>query len=139
MELLAFFAEYFGEAGWRLKRTQQKELYMVKKARQFIHDHFQKSIGLSDIAGSASLSPAYFSSLFHQETGETVVSHLQKVRIQAARQLLDDTQQTITEIALQTGFNNLTHFNRVFRKIAGCSPSEYRQTTRHANAAKCGS
>jgi AraC-like DNA-binding protein/ligand-binding sensor protein len=127
MSLFAFFAEYFGEISWRLKQVRQKDFVPVQKAQKFIHDHFQEYITLHDVAQSASLSPHYFSSLFHEMTGITVKKYLQTIRINAAKQLLGLTSERITDIAFDVGFNNLTDFNRVFRRVERCSPKQYRR------------
>lgn len=129
IRLFSFFAEYFGEIGWRLKQRDQKDFLPIQRAQQFIHDHFQESITLPAIARTAGLSPAYFSSLFHHRTGTTVMAYLQLIRINAAKELLTQTSERITDIAFDVGFNNLTHFNRIFRKVAHCSPRKYRKTT----------
>jgi AraC-like DNA-binding protein len=99
----------------------------VQRAWKYIHEHFREPVRLAEIARVASLSPAYFSSVFHRYAGMTVTTYLQLTRVNAAKDILAKTSERITDIAFDTGFNNLTHFNRVFCKIAGCSPREYRR------------
>ncbi|MDD4869816.1 MAG: PocR ligand-binding domain-containing protein [Kiritimatiellae bacterium] len=130
MNLFSFFIEYFGEISWRLKQVRQKDFIPVQQAQKFIHNHFQEHMTLRDVARSASLSPHYFSSLFHEMTGMTVKKYLQTIRINAAKQLLNLTSERITDIAFDVGFNNLTDFNRVFRRTEYCSPKQYRRLRR---------
>lgn len=126
MNLFTFFVEYFGEISWRLKQVRQKDFLPVQMAQKFIHDHFQEHVTLGDVARSASLSPHYFSSLFHEMTDMTVKKYVQMIRVNAAKQLLSLTSERITDIAYDVGFNNLTDFNRVFRRLESCSPRQHR-------------
>lgn len=127
MKLFAFFAEYFAEVSWRLKQMKQKESLPAERGQRYIHEHFREPLKLAEIARAASLSPAYFSTLFHHLTGMTVMACLQQTRVNAARELLTKSSERVTNIALDIGFNNLTHFNRVFHNLTGCSPREYRR------------
>jgi len=126
MHLFSFFVEYFGEISWRLKQVRQKDFLPVQLAQKYIHDHFRERVTLNDVARSASLSAHYFSSLFHEMTGMTVKKYVQMVRINAAKQLLSLTSERITDIAYDVGFNNLTDFNRVFRRMERRSPRQHR-------------
>ena len=128
MNLFSFFVEHFGEISWRLKQARQEDIIPIQQAQRFIHDHFQEPITLRDVAQSASLSPNYFSSLFHKMAGTTVKHYLQTIRANAAKQLLTLTPKRITDIAFEVGFSNQTDFNRVFKKREGCSPRQYRQS-----------
>jgi AraC-like DNA-binding protein len=72
------------------------------------------------------LSPSYFSSSFKQYTGYSLIDYTNAKRIRLASKLLLAKQNaSISEIAMQVGFNNMSNFNRAFRKYAGCTPSEY--------------
>ena len=128
MNLFSFFVEHFGEISWRLKQARQEDIIPIQRAQRFIHDHFQEPITLHDVARSASLSPNYFSTLFHNMAGTTVKHYLQTIRANAAKQLLTLTPKRITDIAFEVGFSNQTDFNRVFKKREGCSPRQYRQS-----------
>jgi AraC-like DNA-binding protein/ligand-binding sensor protein len=132
IKLFSFFTEYFSEVGWRLKQINQKEFLPVQCARQYIHDNFRKPLKLMEMAKAVFLSPGYLSSLFHHYTGLTITGYIQLTRVNAAKDLLVKTAERITDIAFDTGFNNLTHFNRTFRKITGYSPREYRQKNKPA-------
>lgn len=128
MRFFSFFAEYFGEIGWRLKKTEIPDAGSIQKAKQFIHDHFRESLGLKVIARQAGVSAAYFSAEFHRKTGGTVMAYVRQMRLNAVMKLLATTQRPVTELAFESGFNNLSHFNRVFRNALHCAPREYRRT-----------
>ena len=132
IKLFVFFVEYFVEVSWRLKQMNQKEYLPVERGQRHIHEHFREPLKLAEIARAVSLSPAYFSTLFHRLTGMTVIACLQQTRINVAKELLNRSSERVTDIALDVGFNNLTHFDRVFYKQTGCSPREYRRKSAHS-------
>lgn len=127
LHLLVFFAEYCCEMGRRLRAHMPSgERAEIEQAKRYLHRHFREALTLQEVAQRVSLSPAYFSSLFKAETGETFVEHVQRLRVEEAKGLLRGTTVPVTDIALQVGFNNLTHFTRVFRKYEECAPGRYR-------------
>lgn len=93
-----------------------------------INSHYMEEITLEWAADYAGFSKYHFSRLFKDYTDVTFADYLMHRRMQAARILLSDTSSTVTEIAFQTGFNNLTSFTRSFRNATGMTPSEFRQT-----------
>jgi AraC-like DNA-binding protein len=97
---------------------------------QFIQAHAADELSLTELAARYGLNPSYFSRLFSSRTGMTVVECINAARIQKSCQLLKRTEASIVEIALAVGYNNLSHFNRYFRRITGTSPREYRRTSR---------
>ena len=101
----------------------------VAAVLSYIDTHFGETISLDKAAELSGFSKYYFSRLFKQITNTTFCDYLVHKRISAAQTLLA-TDMPITDIAFQAGFNNLTSFNRSFRKCTGCSPSEYRSRVR---------
>jgi YesN/AraC family two-component response regulator len=98
----------------------------VRRALVFINEHFAEKITLADVAREAGLSRFHFCRLFHREIGVPFHDHLHDVRLRRAKTLLTDRYLRISEIAYSVGFNDLSHFDRTFRKVVGCSPSEFR-------------
>jgi AraC-like DNA-binding protein len=80
------------------------------------------------VASEACLSPYHFHRLFREVFGETPNKYLQRRRLANARQLLRSTDRTITEICLEIGFDSMTSFSALFRRIYGCSPRQYRSS-----------
>ncbi len=101
-----------------------------------INSHYMEEITLEWAADFAGFSKYHFSRLFKDYTDVTFADYLMHRRMQAARILLTDTSSTVTEIAFQTGFNNLTSFTRSFRNATGMTPSEYRQTQQANKASR---
>jgi len=100
--------------------------YKLREAIAYIHDRLSQKIALSDLAVSLQLSPYYFGRLFKQSTGLSPYQYVLKVRIDRARQLLADPGWAIADIALEVGFQNQSHFTRVFRQQLGTTPKAYR-------------
>jgi len=92
----------------------------------FILSKSQSSIGLQEVAGVANLSKEAFCRFFKERTGKTFTEFLLQVRIHQACQLLQESEWSISQIAYQTGFQNLSYFNRAFKKIQGETPKEFR-------------
>ena len=100
----------------------------VTRAKQFIARNQDNAICLATVAKSVNTSTFYFCKLFKRSTGLTFTDYLARVRIEKAKTLLLDRNRRISEIAYDVGFQSLTHFNRIFRKLVGASPSSYRRS-----------
>jgi AraC-like DNA-binding protein len=72
------------------------------------------------------MSPSAFSRFFKLHTGRNLTEYIIDIRLGAASRMLVDTSQSISEISFKCGFNNLSNFNRIFKKKKGCSPTEFR-------------
>jgi AraC-like DNA-binding protein/ligand-binding sensor protein len=100
----------------------------VTRAKQFIARNQDNAICLATVAKAVNTSTFYFCKLFKRATGLTFTDYLARVRIEKAKTLLLDRNHRISEIAYEVGFQSLTHFNRIFRKLVGASPSGYRRS-----------
>jgi len=99
----------------------------VSRAKQFIAQNQDGAICLASVAKAVNTSTFYFCKLFKRITGLTFTDYLARVRIEKAKTLLLNPNRRISEVAYDVGFQSLTHFNRVFRKIVGQSPTSYRR------------
>lgn len=104
----------------------------VRRALAFMREHFTEEITLDDVARAARVSRFHFCRLFHREIGVTFHDYLHELRVSRAKTLLVDRHLTVSEAAYTVGFNDLSHFDRTFRKIVGSSPTEYRRSLRPA-------
>jgi AraC-like DNA-binding protein len=93
---------------------------------RYIQEHYTDEFSLEELASRLGLTPAYFSRLFHEKTGKPLFEFINSIRIQKACQLLKRTGMPIIEIAYAVGYNNLSFFNRYFRRLMRMSPREYR-------------
>ena len=98
----------------------------VSRAKKFIEQNQGGAICLATVAKSVNTSTFYFCKLFKRATGLTFTEYLARVRIEKAKTLLLDSNRRVSEVAYEVGFESLTHFNRVFRKVVGQSPTDFR-------------
>ena len=96
-------------------------------ATKYIYRNYQKPLTLDEVAAQAALSPTYFSRKFKQVTGMGFKEYLNFVRLKHAQTALLTTSGTITDIALENGFNDSNYFKDLFKKVYGKSPREYRK------------
>lgn len=99
----------------------------LEKAFEFMKTHYDQALTLADVAKVANMSDVSFSRFIKKCTGRTFVESLNEIRLGHASRLLIDTTQTIAEIAYHCGFNNLSYFNRIFRKKNSCTPKNFRE------------
>jgi AraC-like DNA-binding protein len=93
-----------------------------------VHARFHEALPLAQVARRAGLSPSAFSRFFRRRTGKTFQAHLLELRLaEVKRRLAGDAEATVAETAFACGFNNLSNFNRLFRRGAGASPREWRR------------
>lgn len=99
----------------------------IMLATKYIYKNFQRPLTLEEVSSVASLSPTYFSKKFKQTTGMGFKEYLNYVRLKHAQAALLTTSNTITDIALEYGFNDSNYFKDLFKKIYGKSPREFRK------------
>ncbi len=105
------------------------QLKMMDVVR-FINDHFAEALSLPGLAAHFALSPYHLSRTFKRVTGFSFVEYLNSIRIREAERLLRETRLPVTEVAAKVGFENLTHFGRVFKSTTGTTPLRYRKGAR---------
>jgi AraC-like DNA-binding protein len=127
IRLLQFFASQLGVlANQIVLQEQSAEPEQITRARRFIEANSQEELSLAAVAHEAGMSMFYFCKTFKKVTGVHFTQYVTRVRVEKARHLLLNQNYRISEIAFEVGFQSLTHFNRVFKNIAGQSPSDYR-------------
>jgi AraC family transcriptional regulator len=95
----------------------------------YIAGNLEENISLSQLAAVAGMSPHYFSALFKRSTGRAPHQYVLLQRIELAKQQLRDPKHSIIDAGLEAGFQNPSHFARVFRKIVGITSSSFRADT----------
>lgn len=104
-------------------RAEPKDIW---KARRFIEEHANEHLSLRKVAAVAEINATHLSEKFKQVTGVKFVDYVARTRFERARKFLEDLDLHVSEIAFAVGFQSLSQFNRVFKKLSGKSPSEYR-------------
>ncbi len=120
----AGFAQ-FSSGPQRWQRAEPRDIW---KARRFIEEHATEQLSLRKVAKAVGINPTHLSEKFKQVTGKKFVDYIARIRFETAAKLLEDLDLRISEIAFAVGFQSLSQFNRVFKKLAGKSPSEWRLT-----------
>lgn len=93
----------------------------------FIDQHVRERLTLDLIARKAGVNPAYFSASFHKATGMTLTSYIHQRRLVLARQLLETRRLKICDVAMEAGFRDVAHFNRIFKRYLRMSPGQYQK------------
>jgi len=127
VKLLTIFAQHLAMLSNQVFIQQENsEPPVITKARAYIHEHQTEDLNLSQVAKAVNMSSYYFCKTFKKVTGINFTDYVARVRIEKSKNLLLNPNLRVSEIAFEVGFQSLTHFNRVFKKILGQSPTEYR-------------
>ena len=105
----------------------EEESRRVQKVKEFIHANYREEIRLEQLSEMVSMAPTAFSRFFKLRTGKTLAEYIVDMRLGVAARQLIDTNEPVSSICYQCGFNTLTNFNRLFKKRKGCSPTEFRE------------
>ncbi|WP_028298509.1 AraC family transcriptional regulator [Olivibacter sitiensis] len=106
---------------------EQSNSRRIAKVFEYMNLHYSKPITLLEMAACANMHEASFSRFVKKCTGKTFIDSLNEIRLGHATRLLIDTNQTIAEIAYGCGFNNISNFNRIFKRKKNCTPKEFRE------------
>ena len=106
-------------------RAEPKDIW---KARRFIEEHATEHLSLGKVAAVAEINATHLSEKFKQITGIKFVDYVARTRFERARKFLEDPDLRVSEIAFACGFQSLSQFNRVFKRLSGKSPTSYRET-----------
>lgn len=106
--------------------SPELESTVIGNAKEYINNCYSREIGLDDVAAFVQLSPAYFSRLFKQETGENFIDYLIKVRMEHGKRLLETTNHKTYEISQMVGYKKSKYFSKLFKKYSGYTATEYR-------------
>ena len=105
----------------------QSDSRRVQKIQKYINEHYKDEIRLNTLSELIGMTPVAFSRFFKMRTGKTLSEYIIDIRLGFASRLLVDTAMSIAEICYDCGFNNLSNFNRIFKKKKECSPKEFRE------------
>lgn len=128
VNLLAVFAQHLSAISNQVMVQEAgAELPVVTRARAYIAEHHSEALDLREVARAVNMSVFYFCKIFKKTTGLTFTEYLARHRIERVKQLLLNPHMRVSEAAYAAGFQSLSQFNRIFRRVAGESPSAYRE------------
>jgi AraC-like DNA-binding protein len=135
IRLLEIFSSQLSKlATQMLTWTSSNDSLLSKRAKAYVNEHLSDPIPLDEISRALHVEMHYFCRMFKKATGLTFTDYVGRMRIEQARQLLLDPHLQVAEVAYSVGFGSLTHFNRVFHRVVGCSPTAYREQFRNGVA-----
>lgn len=136
LRLLHIFAQHLGALSNQLAvQAAQEESPQMTRARQYITQHQDQEISLHQVASAVNMSAFYFCKTFKQATGLTFTDYLARVRVEKVKNLLLNPHKRISEAAFEAGFQSLSQFNRVFRRVTGEAPTVWRDKLPRPSAA----
>ena len=134
LELLAILYELSMDENSRIlcssafnKQDDSSESRRIQKVITFLNSNYQKEIRLLDVANYVNMSEVSFSRFMKKRTGKNYIEYLNDLRLGIASRHLVDSSKTVSEISYECGFNNLSNFNRIFKKRKGFTPKEFRE------------
>ena len=120
--------ELFGERKTVRIESAEEKNHLVELAREYVEEHYYENLMLADVAQKAGISAGYLSTLFQRQLSKGFVDYLNEVRIEHACTYLRQNYLKTYEVAYKVGFKDEKYFSKVFKKVKGQSPSEYRKS-----------
>ena len=116
-------------SAFRNAENQSRMPHAVRCAIEYMKEYYSRDLTLQEVADTVELHPSYFSTLFNSTLNINFSNYLMCLRIRNAKRLLRETSMKIYEIADSVGYKNSYYFNRIFKKLTGMTPTEYRDGT----------
>jgi len=113
--------------GYMLNFKGLKHTHTIAEAKRYIKENYSQKLTVEDIASHVYLSKSYLSRIFKEETGDSLTTHINKVRIEKSKELLTDKTLSLTDISDMAGFEEQSYFTKVFKSITGDTPARFRQ------------
>ncbi|WAH56219.1 AraC family transcriptional regulator [Pseudomonas silvicola] len=107
--------------------ADENSIDRTNRAVDYIFSHYSRDLPLEEVAQHLGMKPTYFSRVFKQATGRCFVEFVNRLRISKSCELLADGRKAVTDVCFQSGFNNISNFNRRFQQLKGMTPSDYRR------------
>ncbi|MCM3699771.1 helix-turn-helix domain-containing protein [Paenibacillus macerans] len=117
---------------FKVEHNVPKKKDIIAEIKEYVSQHYNDPITLAELASRFFISPYYLSQLFKQKTGDTYINFLAQVRIGKAKELLERTDLKVYEICERVGYSDTQYFARLFEKLTGLKPSEYRKSRSRA-------
>jgi len=126
-ELEQLLLQWVTQTADAVREKKQEKYPITSQVIDYINEHLAEEIYLDVLADELKMSSSYLSSYFKAKTGKNIVDYINETRIERAKALLVDNRLKILEASKAVGYQNITSFNRMFKKYTGVTPSEYRK------------
>ena len=110
-----------------VNKREERSGDIIRTAKKYIEEHFDKDISLDDVSRVVNISPYYFSKVFKEASGLNFIEYLTNIRIEKAKNLLENSNLSIKEICVSCGYTDPNYFSRSFKKNVGVTPTEYKE------------
>ena len=107
--------------------ADEQTIDRTNRAVDYIFSHYARELTLEEVAAYMGMKPTYFSRVFKQATGRCFIEFVNRLRISKSCELLADGEKAVTDVCFESGFNNISNFNRRFQQLKGMTPSHYRR------------
>ena len=134
-ELIAWIIRDHRADQLQRNRAPAEHSPQIAKVIDWLRQHIQDDLSITELADVAGLSPSYFRRCFHREVGSSPRDYVTQLRIEQAKRMLEQTDRSITEIAMELGYNTSAYFTAVFHRETGTTPSDYRRHIKTPDAA----
>lgn len=105
----------------------QKSQTIIEKIKAYIQEHYTENIGRNEIGAHFYLVPEYLAKIFKKKTGQNIKDYINEYRLMQAKNLLNNTEMRVSDVAAEVGFDNFSYFSTLFKKYTGMTPNEYRK------------
>lgn len=122
-----FKQDLFIQESDRTHTVSSEQISQIKSILSYIDEHYQEKIMLDEIASASHLSPKYFSRYFKKQFGRSFSEYMNSYRIERSLPMLEEKDLSISDIALQNGFESISYFVKVFKSVMGMTPGDYRK------------
>lgn len=131
LDVLFCYAEHFYDRQFRMRSNAEPDILVrvQRMFRQHLDERRGEFLSVSAVASELNMSPHYLSDLLRSQTGMNTKQHIHAYLVDCAKVLLANTQLSVSEVAYRLGFEYPQHFNRLFKRKTGITPSEYRKLT----------
>lgn len=124
--MIRFINYLYDSATQAVEQTRQSDT-VTARAKNYIQEHYREKIGRGEIAASVFLAPTYLSKIFRESSGMTIREYINFCRVEEAKRLIVSTGYSMSDIAMEVGFDNIPYFFTVFKKRTGMTPDAWRQ------------
>lgn len=125
IQFLVTILRYLSVSRAETPSDDNERLNSISRIISHIHKHYQRRISNGELARAGNVSPSYLGELFKKHTGSNPSDYIAKLRIDKARDAIDNNSNSLSELALDLGFHDSSHFSRTFKRHTGLSPREY--------------